>query len=75
MSAVKQEPVVTASSVLAVIGAGLGYATSHGLITQTQASGWTQAAATVVPFLLPLIVGAVTRHYTSPAEPPKPPAP
>ena len=73
MSAVKQEPVVTASSALAVIGAGLGYATSHGLITQTQASGWTQLAATVVPFALPLIVGWVTRHYTSPAQPTKPP--
>ncbi len=73
MSAVKQEPVVTASSALAVIGAGLGYATSHGLITQTQASGWTQLAATVVPFALPLVVGWVTRHYTSPAQPTKPP--
>jgi hypothetical protein len=73
VSAVKQEPVVTASSVLAVIGAGLGYATSHGLITETQASGWTQLAATVVPFALPLVVGAVTRRYTSPAQPPEPP--
>jgi hypothetical protein len=75
VSAVKQEPVITASSVLAVIGAGLGYAVSHGLITQTQASGWTQLAATVVPFLLPLVVGAVTRRYTSPAQPPEPPKP
>ncbi len=75
MSAVKQEPVITASSALAVIGAGLGYATSHGLLTETQASGWTQLAATVVPFLLPLIVGWVTRHYTSPAQPPPPEPP
>lgn len=75
MSAVKQEPVVTAASVLAVIGAGLGYATSHGLLTETQASGWTQLAATVVPFALPLVVGWVTRHYTSPWPPPEPPQP
>jgi len=67
VSAVKQEPVVTASSVLAVIGAGLGYATSHGLISESQAAGWTQLAATVIPFVLPLIVGAVTRRYTRPA--------
>ena len=67
MSAVKQEPVITASSALAVLGAGLGYATSHGLITATQASGWTQLAATVVPFALPLVVGWVTRRYTRPA--------
>lgn len=72
MSAVKQEPVITASSALAVVGAGLGYATSHGLITETQASGWTQLAATVVPFALPLVVGWVTRHYTSPAQPTPP---
>jgi hypothetical protein len=74
VSAVRQEPVVTAASVLAVIGGALGYATSHGLITETQASGWTQLAATAVPFALPLVVGWVTRHYTSPAQPPAPPA-
>ena len=67
VSAVKQEPVITASAALAVIGGGLGLAVSHGLITQTQASGWTQLAATVVPFALPLIVGWVTRRYTRPA--------
>ncbi len=73
VSAVKHEPVVTASAALAVIGAGLGYAVSHGLISESQASGWTQLAATVVPFALPLVVGWVTRRYTSPAQPPKPP--
>jgi len=73
VSAVKQEPVITASSALAVIGAGLGYATSHGLITETQASGWTQLATTVVPFVLPLLVGWITRMHTSPAQPPEPP--
>lgn len=66
---------VTASSALAVIGGALGWAVSHGLITATQASGWTQLASTVVPFVLPLIVGWVTRRYTSPAKPQGPPAP
>jgi hypothetical protein len=75
MSAVKQEPVVTAASALAVIGGALGYAVSHGLITETQASGWTQLAATVVPVALPLVVGWVTRHYTSPAQPTESPQP
>lgn len=75
MSAVGQEPVVTAASVLAVIGGALGYAVSHGLITSTQASGWTQLASTAVPVILPLIVGWVTRMHTTPTQPPDPPKP
>jgi len=73
VSAVQQEPVVTAASVLAVVGGALGYAVSHGLITETQASGWTQLAATVVPVVLPLVVGWITRMHTSPAQPPSDP--
>jgi hypothetical protein len=69
MSAVKQEPVVTAAAGLATVGGPLGYAAT------TQTGGWVQVLATVLPVVLPLVVGWVTRRYTSPAQPPAPKAP
>lgn len=70
ISKVKAEPVLSASGVLAVLGALLGFATAHGWLSETQASGVTQLLAVVVPLVLPLVVGWVARKFVSPVKPP-----
>ena len=63
---IAKEPVLTASSVLALVGGLLGYLTSSGVLSATQASTLTQVCSTVVPFVLPLVAGWVARSKVTP---------
>jgi hypothetical protein len=64
----KNEPVLTASAVLAVLGAVLGFLTAHGVISDTDASTLTQVLAVVVPLMLPLVVGWWARRRVTPVN-------
>ena len=66
----KNEPVLTASAVVAVIGAVLGYLTTAGIISSTDASAWTQIAAVAVPIILPLAAGMWARRKVTPTKQP-----
>lgn len=68
MSGVKQEPVLTAATGLAAVGAPFGYGAT------AQAGGWVQILATVLPVILPLVVGWVTRAHVTPVVKQEPPA-
>jgi hypothetical protein len=63
---ISKEPVLTATSVLAVIGAVLGYLVSAGVLSDTQASSMTQLFAVLVPLVLPLLAGLWARRKVTP---------
>jgi hypothetical protein len=65
---VNKEPVLTAASVLAVVGALLGYLVSAGVLSDTQASAMTQLFAVLVPFALPLLAGVWARKRVTPVQ-------
>lgn len=64
MSAVKQEPVLVASSTAGLVAGGTGFAATAG----TSVPAWAQIAATVVPLLLPLITGWLARRRVTPTR-------
>lgn len=72
---IAKEPVLTVSSVLALVGGVLGYLTSSGVLSATQASAVTQVCSTVVPLVLPLVAGWVARSKVTPVQAPPPAAP
>jgi hypothetical protein len=66
MSAVSNEPVLTAAGVTALLGGVLGFLVAHGIISNTDASTMTQVLAVVVPLVLPLILGWLARQRVTP---------
>ena len=62
----KNEPVLTVATILALLGAVLGFLTAHGIISNTQASAMTQVFAVIVPLVLPLLAGWVARQKVTP---------
>lgn len=60
------EPVLVGTAALAAVNAALGVLVTHHIITDTQASSWTQTLVPIVAAALTILAGVVIRRFTTP---------
>ena len=66
--AIKQAPVASLTTIESVIGFGLTFLVSHGMIGSIDVGATTQTVAPFVALLLPAIFGTAKWHLVSPVE-------
>lgn len=62
------EPVLVGAGALAGVNAVLGVLVTHHIITDTQASSWTQTLVPIVAAGLTMLAGVLIRRFTTPAR-------
>lgn len=60
------EPVLVGTAALAAVNAILGVLVTHHIVTDTQASAWTQTLVPIVAAALTMLAGVVIRRFTTP---------